>query len=86
MSEKKEKQTHKDTVDALIGDAEIKEHISMGRWIGGTWRGRFMYGTLHVLLFLEGIVWTLMDMLRTRRMKHTKRMHKYYKQYPSDRV
>jgi len=53
--------------------------VRRGRWLSGTWRGRWMGAVLAVLMFLESAVWTLMDIIRNARMKWAAKMHGYGK-------
>lgn len=49
--------------------------IRRGRYLSGTWRGRWMSFVLTVLMFLESAVWTLMDIIRKARMNWAAKMH-----------
>jgi len=42
-------------------------------------RKRFDYLVLDIYMFFESLVWTITDLLRASRMRHTKRMHDRYK-------
>lgn len=53
--------------------------IRRGRWLAGTWRGRWMSAVLAVLMFLESAVWTLMDFIRKARTNYAAKMHSYGK-------
>ena len=59
--------------------AAAEAAIGRGRWLAGTWRGRWMSFVLAVLMFLESAVWTLMDIIRAARMKWAAKMHRYGK-------
>lgn len=59
--------------------AAAEAAIERGRWLAGTWRGRWMGAVLWVLMLLESIVWTLMDIIRAARMKWAAKMHRYGK-------
>lgn len=41
-------------------------------------RKRLDYLRLDIYLFFESILWTLTDLVRASRMRHTKRMHDRY--------
>jgi len=40
---------------------------------------KLAYLKLHWYLFWESVLWTLIDLVRAARMKHTARMHERYK-------
>lgn len=40
---------------------------------------KLAYIKLHLYLFVESILWTLIDLVRAGRMRHTRRMHERYK-------
>lgn len=42
-------------------------------------RQRIDYIILGVYMFFESLLWTLTDLVRAGRMRHTKRMHARYK-------
>lgn len=41
-------------------------------------RKRIDYAFLSVHMFFESLLWTLIDLVRASRMRHTKRMHERY--------
>lgn len=42
-------------------------------------RQKLDYIVLAVFMFFESLLWTLIDLVRAGRMRHTKRMHDRYK-------
>ena len=70
MTDEPTTQAEKDAAEAAI---------RRGRWLAGTWRGRWMSFILAILMFLESFVWTVMDFIRNARVKYAAKMHSYGK-------
>lgn len=42
------------------------------------------YFVLAIFMFFESLLWTITDLVRASRMRHTKRMHKRYNPPPAE--
>lgn len=56
-----------------------KEIENMANNIRSKWQARGWYVLMRSLMFIEGIVWSIMDMTRALRMKVAGHINKYYK-------